>query len=128
MADSHNRAGVNRPFALEHRLLDPVWIIRVRGEVDMTSAPELTDALWAASHDGTGTVVVDLCETTLHHVSGLHLLLSAHRRLSKAGRRLVIACPEDHTLHTSPDRPAAAQFASPPGDRVAGRPAFGGGI
>ena len=75
------------------RLLDPVGIIQVRGDVDIASTPRLVDALRTAWHEGGETVVLDLSESTFLDSSALNALLNAHRRLIEAGRRLVIACP-----------------------------------
>lgn len=68
----------------------PVCIVRCYGELDMGSAPRLRDTL----RDIEGTdVLVDLCETTFIDSTGLSTLLNALRRITRAGRRLAVACP-----------------------------------
>jgi len=88
----------NGAFSVETRLVDPVWIVHVRGEVDLTTTPELADALRMAWHDGNGTVLLDLCESGFVDSSGLHALLNAHRRLARSNRRLVVACRDGPIL------------------------------
>jgi anti-sigma B factor antagonist len=68
----------------------PVRVLHCGGEIDMATAPLLRDAL-AAVHDA--DVLVDLRDTTFVDSTGLSALLNALRRLTRAGRRLAIACP-----------------------------------
>lgn len=63
------------------------WV-RIAGEVDLTTAPQLETALTNALH-GTRVVVVDLREVTFMDSTGLHALLEADRNATKIASRLV---------------------------------------
>lgn len=54
--------------------------IRLRGELDLAVIEEARHALAGAEHDGQ-LVVVDFSELRFMDVSGLRLMLAAHRRL-----------------------------------------------
>jgi anti-sigma B factor antagonist len=86
------------PFWVQGRRHDPVWVIPVRGEIDGATTPALEDALRTARQEGEGTVVLDLCEAGWLDPVGLHVVAAAQRRLTRAKRRLVIACPEGAML------------------------------
>lgn len=63
--------------------------LRLVGELDMASAPEVTEAL--ASLDGDGQLTLDLSELTFIDSTGLHAILKHARSLN--GAKLVLANP-----------------------------------
>jgi anti-anti-sigma factor len=63
------------------------WI-RVRGELDLDSAPHFDRAL-RDSLSSALLVIVDLRELTFIDSSGLHLIMEADARSRRSGRRLV---------------------------------------
>ncbi len=75
---------------------DDVVLIAAVGDIDRSTAPALSDSLRRASVDRNGTVLVDLCEVELLDSSGISVLLGALRRLTRNGRRLLLACPPGH--------------------------------
>jgi anti-anti-sigma factor len=65
----------------------------VSGEVDISTATELTESLEAAMRDSVGAFVVDLCDVDFLDSSGVNVLLRARAVLGQAERTLVIVCP-----------------------------------
>lgn len=65
-------------------------VIRVRGELDLASAPQLSAALQAAGAPSGTPVVLDLAEVTFIDSSALRALVLAGRSLAESGRQLQI--------------------------------------
>src|SRR6478736_4399478 len=65
-------------------------LVRVSGEVDLASAPQLSEVLGQFAN---GTLRVDLSAVTFLDSSGLRTLLHAHRDAQRAGRRMIICGP-----------------------------------
>src|SRR3954470_4642129 len=63
------------------------------GEIDLTTAPALAEAIEGAERAGTPCLTVDMGGVTFIDVSGLRVLLSAARRAQAAGHRLAVARP-----------------------------------
>lgn len=64
-------------------------LVRVRGELDLASAPALSEALQTGVA-GEGTVVLDLAGVTFIDSSALRALVLAGRELADSGRALQI--------------------------------------
>jgi len=78
-------------FALtEDALDDERHLVAVRGDLDLHTAPELSDVLGRAIDGGRHQLVVDLTETSYMDSSGLTALVVAHKRLRGTGGQLVI--------------------------------------
>lgn len=73
--------------------IDGIPAVIVSGELDLglaaAAAPQLNAAIRSDAH----AVLIDLSATEFIDSSGLVLLLSAYRRLDRAGRKLAIVCP-----------------------------------
>jgi anti-sigma B factor antagonist len=67
--------------------------VAIRGEVDLSSVPALTDALDAAIRDSTGAFVIDLCDVEFLDSSGLSTLMRARALLGREDRALAVVCP-----------------------------------
>ncbi len=69
--------------------------VRVRGELDLATVPQLAPALSALLGAGRHQLDVDLDEVTFCDVAGLTALLQANARAVQAGGRLVVhgSCP-----------------------------------
>ena len=92
--------------------------IVLSGRLDVHTAADLRQVLHAAVDSGTGDVVVDLAGAVLGDATGLGLLVGAHRRAQRAGRRVVlVGVPEPmerliratrlhHVLVRAPERAA----------------------
>ena len=81
------------PFAVERRSLSGAPGVRVEGEVDLSSAPALTEALDAALAETVGAFVIDLCDVEFFDSTGITALLRARAILGREERELVIVCP-----------------------------------
>lgn len=63
--------------------------VRLEGELDLATAPQLADALRAAQRDGR-PVVLDLRDLVFMDCAGMHVVLDASRRARLAGRRMIV--------------------------------------
>ena len=77
-------------FSLTTANLNGSIIISVCGEMDMTTAPQLEEALAACNGQ---PVVVDLTELTFIDSTGLHVLLQDRKKGKPAA---VVVVPESH--------------------------------
>jgi anti-sigma B factor antagonist len=68
--------------------LDAAWV-RVTGELDIATAPQLAEMLRHAE-ECCQRVVLDLRQVTFMDSSGVHVILNASVRANAAGRRLVL--------------------------------------
>jgi anti-sigma B factor antagonist len=64
--------------------------LALSGRLDASSATEMRAALHAAIDAGTGDLIVDASGVDLVDATGLGVLLGAHRRAARAGRRIVL--------------------------------------
>jgi anti-sigma B factor antagonist len=67
-------------------------VLRVSGDLDLLTSPELGARLDGIVRDGTGDVVVDLSRTGFIDSAALHVLLNAQRRLTRESRSLAVVC------------------------------------
>jgi anti-sigma B factor antagonist len=65
-------------------------VLALSGHLDARSATEVRAALHAAIDAGEGDLIVDASGVDLVDATGLGVLLGAHRRAAKAGRRIVL--------------------------------------
>ncbi|MDT3399384.1 STAS domain-containing protein [Streptomyces sp. B1866] len=87
--------GLRPRSRLRTRTAGTAALVEVHGEIDLSTAPELTAALDAATARARPDVVVDLRPVTFLDCSGLSALCRArHRALDRGGRlRLVLDDP-----------------------------------
>jgi anti-anti-sigma factor len=85
----------NRPpcFEVERAPLRGAPGVRVRGEVDIDTAAELTAVLDAAIRDSRGAFVLDLCDVDFLDSSGVTVVLRALAMLGRSDRALAVVCP-----------------------------------
>jgi anti-sigma B factor antagonist len=69
-------------------------VVALRGEIDLSTAPELRAALLALIDDGARRIVVDLTSTTFVDSTTLGVLLGAGKRLRVSGGELAIVCAD----------------------------------
>lgn len=62
----------------------------VGGRLDVRSAADARTVLHAAVDDGVGDLVLDLTELDSWDATGLGVIMGAHRRAGRCGRRLVL--------------------------------------
>ena len=70
-------------------------VIRVRGELDLATAPQLAAVLSEAAGQSTVPVVLDLGEVTFIDSSALRTLVLSGRELTGSGRKLQIGARSD---------------------------------
>jgi anti-sigma B factor antagonist len=69
-------------------------ILRVGGEVDLATSPQLHAKLVDLVEVGeVGSVVVDLTPVAFMDAAGLSVLLAAHKRARANGGRVLLVCP-----------------------------------
>lgn len=64
--------------------------VSVRGRLDVTTVADVRELLHSAVDHGVGDLRIDLTDLELVDATGLGLLLGAHRRAGRLGRRLVL--------------------------------------
>lgn len=75
----------------EHESDARVCVVRVHGDIDASTAPELETELQTAVHRGCINVVVDLAHVTYVDSSALGVIVMLNRLLEPKGGRLVLA-------------------------------------
>jgi anti-sigma B factor antagonist len=73
-------------------------VVSVDGELDMTAAPELRDAIHAAIDAGAVTVVVDLNEVSFIDSTAIGVLLGTRERLRRSGGSLEVVCGKPNVV------------------------------
>lgn len=68
-------------FALEHRVVDGVTVVKVNGEIDVFSSPRLREMLLDVIENGGLHLVVDLGDVTFLDSTGLGVLVGIFHRL-----------------------------------------------
>jgi len=71
-----------------------VWLVCIRGEVDMSNARQVSDEMRAAIPNQAEGIVLDLTQTSYLDSRGISLLFQLARRLHMRGQRLAIAVGE----------------------------------
>ena len=71
-------------------------VLRLAGDIDINSAPEITAQLTRLQADGRRAIVVDLSGVNFLDSSGLGALVTAHRAQVEAGGTLKLAAPRAH--------------------------------
>jgi anti-sigma B factor antagonist len=73
-------------------------VVAVRGEIHVSTAPELSGLLADALARGVTSIVLDLSEVEFIDSTGLSVLLNVLRRLTQRGGSLVIVCTNPTVL------------------------------
>jgi anti-anti-sigma factor len=86
------------PFSMSLRTDDPrVEVLTVRGEVDLASAPLLSESLSAAIGRRPEILVVDMSQVEVLTSAGMAVLLGGHNRAQGLTRLRVVASTEATT-------------------------------
>jgi len=96
-------------------------VLTLHGELDMQTVPRLRDELARALETDAGAILVDLTDVAFIDSTGLAALLNALRRLTRAGRRLLLVAEEGpvrRMLHLTRLDSTFALFETP-GDALA---------
>jgi anti-sigma B factor antagonist len=78
--------------------LGDVPVVTVAGEIDVTSAPTLREALEAQTGEGVGVVVVDLRQVSFLDSTALGVLVAAHKERREHDGELRLAVDEPRIL------------------------------
>jgi anti-sigma B factor antagonist len=82
---------VNQLFGVEaERRDDGVGVVRLTGEVDMYTAPQLKQSMLGLIDDGAAKVVIDLSGVTFIDSTALGVLIGGVRRLHAAGGAMAL--------------------------------------
>jgi anti-anti-sigma factor len=104
---------------------EPGLLVALTGRLDVVSVADVRLALHAAVDDGAGDMILDLSGVDAIDSSGIGVLVGAHRRAGRAGRRLVVTASPvpvlrmlrltrlDRVLVMSSVAPAAPQPVTP---------------
>lgn len=76
--------------ASSERLTDGARLVRVAGELDLHTAPQLERTLLSAAEERVATVMVDLSSCTFIDSTALAMLVQAKRRLAGANAMKII--------------------------------------
>jgi anti-anti-sigma factor len=71
-------------------MIDSAYVVRVQGELDVATAPEVHRALGSAITIPTKIVILDLCDVEFLDSTGLRTIVAADARAREQGRRLAI--------------------------------------
>jgi len=81
-------------FGIDARVEGPEVVIMLRGELDLATAPMLSDALFSAIREGRRRIVIDLAGLTFMDASGVHAIAVARRAQLEGAGELVLRRPE----------------------------------
>ena len=84
---------IPRAFGLLVDNADGGAVVKVTGELDLQTAPELQSRLLDLVAGGTSRVPVDMADTDFIDSTGLHALIVAVRELRDRGGDLVVRAP-----------------------------------
>ena len=79
---------------ISSEIIDTKAIIRIEGEVDVSNASELRDALDTALADGAKEVEADFAKVAYIDSTGIGVLVGAAHRAQESGSVLVVANPQ----------------------------------
>jgi anti-anti-sigma factor len=82
--------GSGAPFTAQVKSHNGVARIALSGELDLASAPILTEHLTRFEQDGVTVIMLDLQDLTFIDVSGIHAFLQARDRANSNGHRLLL--------------------------------------
>jgi anti-sigma B factor antagonist len=83
----------DKAFSVITDIAGGVVVIRLHGELDLATAPELSRALDDLPEDGPGEIIVDFSQLAFIDSSGIAALIAAQKALVARGRHLSIRFP-----------------------------------
>lgn len=91
----HDASGPD-PFSVERTERGRTVVLALTGELDLATAPQLTEA--AADVPAGAQLVVDLAELEFMDSSGLRVLMNLDLRARREGWELAVARPQDAVM------------------------------
>ncbi|HEY4457055.1 MAG TPA: STAS domain-containing protein [Pseudonocardiaceae bacterium] len=89
VADSDESASVRATPVVSTQYLRDAVVLTVAGEIDMTTAPALEDAVRQSLAEGPAMLVIDLSGAEFFSSAGIAVLMLAHRNESGVALRVV---------------------------------------
>lgn len=86
------------PFAVRQEQHDGLPVLRVRGEVDLYTAPRLQESVLAALSPGARSLAIDLSRVEFMDSTGLEVLLIAKKRAAERGGDVYVLGVQKHVL------------------------------
>lgn len=86
---------------LDHEWRGDVLLARLQGEIDMSNAEDLREALTALTPNSAIALVLDLSAVEYLDSAGIHLLYRLREGLSRRGQELRLVIPEQATVNDS---------------------------
>jgi anti-sigma B factor antagonist len=86
------------PTAVTTSESGPVHVVHVAGEIDVTSAAVLRDALEALIADGHRCLTLDLTDVTFMDSTGLGIVVGRLKRLTRHGGTLTVAAAHERVV------------------------------
>ncbi|MFF4985504.1 STAS domain-containing protein [Streptomyces sp. NPDC001046] len=87
-----------RRLSVEHRMVDGVRVVALRGEIDHDVQEQFSQALLGEGDAGSVRVVADFRGVTFMDSSGINVLVATRRQVSQAGGWLRIAGAQESVL------------------------------
>ena len=78
-------------FGVTESWVERTVVVAVSGDLDMLTAPELAEAIQAASRKQPAALIVDLSRVEFLASAGINLLITAHRDMAPSARFGVVA-------------------------------------
>jgi anti-anti-sigma factor len=85
---------------VEASTIDGTRIVRVSGEIDLSNASQVRDAIGAAALDAAAVVVVDLSGTDYLDSAGIAMIFRLAERLRHSRQELRLMVPPDAPIRT----------------------------
>jgi anti-sigma B factor antagonist len=79
-------------LAVSIRSVEEIDLLAVEGEIDFGTSDRFGSAISTLVLDRAGEVLVDLRRVGFMDSTGLHHLITAHRRLGRQGRKFALVC------------------------------------
>ena len=76
---------------------EPEYEVRLSGELDMSTAPQLREELLRLASDGATMVTIDLSELAFVDSTGLSVLITGLKRLRQQGGEMALRSPTPGT-------------------------------
>jgi anti-sigma B factor antagonist len=92
-------ASFDPQLLIERSVVGRRVVLRLDGEVDLVTAPQLQEAVAAALDDGALELWLDFTPTAFMDSTGLHVLLEARGRSRDRNRRLAVICADGSPVH-----------------------------
>jgi anti-sigma B factor antagonist len=92
---------VTEPAVVQARTVEDVQVVSIRGEVDLSNATEVRDAIGQIASADVTVIVVDLSETGHLDSSGIAMLFRLAERLGHRRQELRLVVPPDSPLRAA---------------------------